>query len=176
VELLSPAGPFRIYSRSETKEVRLVKLYRFLPRVIRGTAMAMIAAVPPACTLSPSSEVENPFIGTWITGENASITIRQDTVVQNQPDGRSTALDKNTCRGVFRFVYGTKTRQALTNLVSRQPELRQRLSDLLAEPSYPTAELDCDRGDQTYVLLNDRQIVAVYRDGDIGAIDRLARR
>jgi hypothetical protein len=35
--------------------------------------------------------------------------------------------------------------------------------------------LDCDRGDQTYVLLNDRQLVAIYRDGDIGAIDRLAR-
>ena len=50
------------------------------------------------------------------------------------------------------------------------------MSDLLAEPSYPIAELDCDRGDQTYVLLNDRQIVAIYRDGDIGAIDRLARR
>jgi hypothetical protein len=26
------------------------------------------------------------------------------------------------------------------------------------------------------VLLNDRQLGAIYRDGDIGAIDRLARR
>jgi hypothetical protein len=47
---------------------------------------------------------------------------------------------------------------------------------LLVEPSYPVARLDCDRGDQTYVLLNDHQLVAIYRDGDIGAIDRLARR
>ena len=38
------------------------------------------------------------------------------------------------------------------------------------------AELDCDRGDQTYVLLNDRQLVAIYRDGDIGAIEQMARR
>jgi hypothetical protein len=119
--------------------------------------------------------MENPFLGTWVTAENASIVIRQDTIVQNQPDGQSTALDKNVCRGVFRFAYGTKTRQALTDLVPRQPELRHRLSDLLVEPSYPTAELDCDRGDQTYVLLNERQLVAIYRDGDIGAIDRLAR-
>lgn len=154
----------------------LVRLSRLLPRVIRDTAIAIIAAVPLACTLSPSAKVENPFIGTWVTAENASITIRQDTIVQNQPDGQSTALDKNACRGVFRFAYGTKPRQALTDLVPRQPELRQRLLDLLAEPSYPIAELDCDRGDQTYVLLNDRQIVAIYRDGDIGAIDRLARR
>jgi hypothetical protein len=135
-----------------------------------------VAAVPLACTLSPPPRVENQFIGTWVTGENASITIRQDTIVQNQPDGHGTALDKSTCRGVFRFAYGTKTRQALTGLVTRQPELRQRLSDLLLEPSYPVAELDCDRGDQTYVLLNDGQLVAIYRDGDIGAIDRLARR
>jgi hypothetical protein len=47
---------------------------------------------------------------------------------------------------------------------------------LLVEPTYPVASLDCDRGDQTYVLLSDRQLVAIYRDGDIGAIDRLARR
>jgi hypothetical protein len=146
-----------------------------LRRIVRGTLVLIIAAIPLACTLSPPSQVENPFLGTWVTAENASIVIRQDTIVQNQPDGQSTALDKNVCRGVFRFAYGTKTRQALTDLVPRQPELRHRLSDLLVEPSYPTAELDCDRGDQTYVLLNERQLVAIYRDGDIGAIDRLAR-
>ncbi len=139
-------------------------------------AALIIAAILLACTLSPPSQMENPFLGTWVTAEDASIIIRHDTIVQNQPDGQSTALDKNVCRGVFRFAYGTKTRQALTDLVPRQPELRHRLSDLLVEPSYPTAELDCDRGDQTYVLLNDRQLVAIYRDGAIGAIDRLARR
>jgi hypothetical protein len=146
-----------------------------LRRIVRGTAVLIIVAMPLACTLSPASQVENPFLGIWVTAESASIVIRQDTIVQNQPDGQSTALDKNVCRGVFRFAYGTKTRQALTDLVPRQPELRHRLSDLLVEPSYPTAELDCDRGDQTYVLLNERELVAIYRDGDIGAIDRLAR-
>ncbi len=137
----------------------------------------VIAAVPPlACTVPSSERVENSFVGTWTTAENASITIRQDTIVQHQPDGQSTALDKNTCRGVFSFTYSTKTRQALTGLVPRQPDLQRRLSDLLVDPSYRVAELDCDRGDQTYVLLNEGQLVAIYRDGDIGAIDRLARR
>ena len=77
---------------------------------------------------------------------------------------------------MFSFTYGTKTRQALTELVPRQPDLRQTISDMLVEQSYPVAELDCDRGDQTYVLMNDRQLLAIYRDGDIGAIERLARR
>jgi hypothetical protein len=133
------------------------------------------SAVLFACAVPPAARVENPFIGNWVTAESTGITIRPDTVVQNQPDGESTVLDQTACRGVFRFTYGTKSRQALTNLVPRQPELRQRLSDELAEQSYPVAELDCDKGDQTYVLLNDHQLLAIYRDGDIGAIERLAR-
>jgi len=141
----------------------------------RAVAALILAAVPVAC-VAPEPSVQNPFLGTWATADNDSVTIRQDTIVQTQPDGGSTALDKDTCRGVFRFAYDTKSRQALTDLIVRQPELRRKLSDLLVEPSYPTARLDCDRGDQTYVLLNDRQLVAIYRDGDIGAIDRLARR
>jgi hypothetical protein len=47
---------------------------------------------------------------------------------------------------------------------------------MLAQPSYRVAVLDCDQGDQTYVLIDDRQLVAIYRDGDIGAVERLARR
>jgi hypothetical protein len=47
---------------------------------------------------------------------------------------------------------------------------------LLVAPTYPVASLRCDRGDHTYVLLNDRELVAIYRDGDIGVVERLARR
>jgi hypothetical protein len=141
----------------------------------RAVAVLILAAMPPAC-VAPEPTVRNPFLGTWTTADNDSVTIRQDTIVQTQPDGRSTALDKDTCRGVFRFGYDTQSRQALTDLIARQLDLRKRLSDLLVEPSYPVARLDCDRGDQTYILLNDHQLVAIYRDGDIGAIDRLARR
>ena len=140
----------------------------------RLIALLVLAVVPSAC-VTPEKPVQNPFLGTWATGENDSVTIRQDTIVQTQPDGHSTPLDQDTCRGVFRFGYDTKSRQALTDLIARQPDLRKKLSDLLVEPSYPVASLDCDRGDQTYVLLNDQQLVAIYRDGDIAAIDRLAR-
>jgi hypothetical protein len=141
----------------------------------RVVAVLILAGVPLAC-VAPQPTVENPFLGTWATADNDSVTIRQDTIVQTQPDGHSTALDKASCGGVFRFGYDTQSRQALTDLIARQPDLRKRLSELLVEPSYPVARLNCDRGDQTYVLLNERQLVAIYRDGDIGAIDRLARR
>jgi hypothetical protein len=144
-------------------------------RIERVVALIIVAGFPVACAV-PEPPPRNQFVGTWATADNETVTIRQDTIVQTQPDGQSTALDKNTCRGLFRFVYDTQSRQALTELIPRQPDLRKKLSDLLVEPSYPVARLDCDRGDQTYVLLNDRQLVAIYRDGDIGAIDRLARR
>jgi len=144
-------------------------------RLGRVVAVLILAVIPLAC-VTPEPAARNPFIGTWATADNDSVMIRQDTIVQTQPDGRSTALDKDTCRGVFRFAYDTQSRQALTDLIARQPDLRKKLSELLVEPSYPVARLDCDWGDQTYVLLNDRQLVAIYRDGDIGAIDRLARR
>jgi hypothetical protein len=144
-------------------------------RLVRVVAVLALAAIPLAC-VAPEPTIQNPFLGTWATADNDSVTLRQETIVQTQPDGRSTALDKATCGGVFRFGYDTQSRQALTDLIARQPDLRKKLSELLVEPSYPVARLDCDRGDQTYVLLNDRQLVAIYRDGDIGAIDRLARR
>lgn len=158
----------------KAKSLLRFTLRRTLARVL---PMMMLGAFPLACAgPSPPSASRNPFIGTWATPDNNNVTIRQDTVIQTQPDGRTTALDPATCRGVFRFSYDTKSREALTNLISRQPGLRRKLSEMLVEPSYPVAKLDCDRGDQTYVLLNDDELVAIYRDGDIGAIERFARR
>jgi hypothetical protein len=164
------------YTTATVREkVRSMPSSEDLPRTLRVVVMVTVAALPPACAVPAPDQVENRFVGTWTTTENTGITIRPDTIVQHQPGGESTALDKDTCRGVFRFTHGTKTRQDLTGLVPRQPDLQRRLSDLLVDPSYPVVQLDCDRGDQTYVMLNDRQLVAIYRDGDIGAIDRLAR-
>ncbi len=80
------------------------------------------------------------------------------------------------CGGVFSFNYSTRSNETLTALVPRQPGLGKNLSELLIAPTYPVAQVHCDHGDQTYILLNDRQLVVIYRDGDIGTIERLARR
>ncbi len=166
----------RVSAREYDDNVRVVPSSGDAMRILRFSTVITCSVLVLACTLSPAVRVEDPFVGTWVTAENASITIRPDTIVQHQPDGESTTLDKTACRGMFSFAHGTKSRQDLTSLVPRQPDLRQKISDILVEQSYPVAELNCDRGDQTYVLLNDRQLLAIYRDGDIGAIERLARR
>jgi hypothetical protein len=162
--------------RESGDNVRVVPSSGDAMRILRFSTVITCSALVVACTPSPPVRVEDPFIGNWATAENASITIRSDTIVQHQSDGESTTLDKAACRGMFSFAHGTKSRQDLTSLVPRQPDLRQKISDILVEQSYPVAELNCDRGDQTYVLLNDRQLLAIYRDGDVGAIERLARR
>jgi hypothetical protein len=136
----------------------------------------MLLLLAPVACAAPQPQVQNPLIGTWANADNDQITIRADTVVVTQSNGQSTALGNAVCGGVFSFDYATLNSQALTALVPRQPGLGKDLSDLLVAPTYPVAQLHCDHGDQTYILLNDRQLVAIYRDGDIGAIERLARR
>ncbi len=129
-----------------------------------------------ACAVPQAQPPNNPFIGTWANAENDTIAIRQDTVVEKQPNGQATPLDSRTCNGAFSFSYSQRNREALTRMLPRQPNLSQNLSSLLVAPTYPVATLRCDQGDHTYVLLNDRELVAIYRDGDIGVVERLARR
>jgi hypothetical protein len=137
----------------------------------------LVLATLSACTIPPSSpQQQNPFIGTWSDPDNDTITIRPDTIVQNQPSGQQVALGASTCGGAFSFAFATWSSRQFVGLLPRQPGLSKNLSDLLVAPSYPVAVLHCEHGDHTYVLLNDRELLAIYRDGDIGAIERLARR
>jgi hypothetical protein len=128
-----------------------------------------------ACVAAPPPPV-NPFLGTWATPDDTTITIRPDTVVQHQADGASVVLGNDTCNSRFSFTYTSASHQALTALLPRQPNLDKDLSAMLPGSTYRVAQLRCDRGDHTYVLVNDHELVAIYRDGDIGAVERLVRR
>jgi len=132
--------------------------------------MLPVACVAPQQAPPPA----NPFLGSWASEDKSQITFREDTVVLGPAEGGA-AYDNTRCRGVFGFLYGKKSRDALAALITRQPDLRKKVTDLLPQPDYRVAELDCDQGDHTYVLLGDRDLLAIYRDGDIAGIDRLSR-
>ena len=117
----------------------------------------------------------NPFLGAWATPERNQITFRDSTLVVSPTGEPQTEMSPQSCAGKFRFGYGRKSRDALTALVPQQPDLRARLGALLQQPEYPVAELGCDQGDNTYVLLDDRDLVAIYRDGNVAAVERLSR-
>ena len=140
-----------------------------LPRV---AVLAFLAVLPIGCVVPPPA---NPFVGAWTTAERHQIAFRDTTIMVNQPDAQPTAMGAESCSGAFRFGYGRKSREALIGLAPHQPDLRGKLANLLVQPDYAVAELACGEGNSTYVLLDDRDLVAIYRDRDVAGIERLSR-
>jgi hypothetical protein len=141
-------------------------------QTMRLAALGLAAMLPAACVAPGPTD---PFAGAWTNGESHRIAFRDNTVVQQPASGPPTAMSSQTCSGQFRFGYGRKSREALLALTPQQPDLRDRLARLLVQPNYPVAELGCGEGDTTYVLLGDRDLVAIYRDAGVAGIERLSR-
>jgi hypothetical protein len=142
-----------------------------LPRC-RFSVLILLAALPAACA---APEPQSPFAGAWSGAERHQISFRDDTVVQQPAGGPSIALSPDTCSGRFRFAYARRSRQELIALAPAQPDLRSRLTLLLVRPDYPVAELACGEGGTTYVMLDDRKVIAIHRDADVAGIEELSR-
>ena len=91
------------------------------------------------------------------------------------PGAPPTPLSAAVCDGRFRFGYDRKSRDALLALTPRQPDLRRRLDRAAGPARIPVAELTCGDGGTTYVLLDERDLLAIHRDRDIAALERLSR-
>jgi hypothetical protein len=142
---------------------------------LRWLAIAFIAVLPAACAVIEPPPPPNPFAGAWTTTERRQIAFRDNTVVLNPPNQPPTPLGAETCAGQFRFSYGRKSRDALVALTPRQADLQRRLAAQLVQPEYPVAELSCGEGGTTYVLLSERDLLAIHRDRDIAGLQRLTR-
>jgi hypothetical protein len=140
----------------------------------RLLAVALIAVLPTACAIVAPPPA-NPFVGPWSTAERKQIAFRPETVVFNPPGQQPTPLTAETCSGKFRFSYSRQNRDALLALVGRQADLRRRLEGILVQPEYPVAEMTCGEGGTTYVMLGDRELIAIHRDLDIAGIERWSR-
>ena len=138
----------------------------------RRAALALIAALPAACV---APRAANPFAGAWATPERGQIAFRDETVAFRPSGQPETPLSAASCDGRFRFTYGRQARDALLGLTARQPALRRQLESQLVRPDYQVAELACGEGGTTYVLLDDRNLLAIHRDQDIGGLERLTR-
>jgi hypothetical protein len=137
--------------------------------------LTLTAALPAACA-TPRLPPANPFVGAWRTSEaHAQIAFRGDTVVISPPGEAPTPLSAASCDGKFRFAYGRENRGELIGLALHQPDLQRQLWGLLPQPDYAVAELACGEGGTVYVLLDDRDVLAIHRDRDIAGIERLTR-
>jgi hypothetical protein len=136
--------------------------------------VAAIAALVSACAVVAPPPA-NPFAGAWTSRERSQIAFREDTVVVSPPGETPTTLGADSCAGRFRFGYSRKSREALIALAPHQPDLRRQLGGILGRPDYQVAELSCGEGGTIYVMLDERDLVAIHRDADIAGIERLSR-
>jgi hypothetical protein len=145
------------------------------PRRLARPVLILFALLPAACADFAFGPTPNPFIGAWSTTDRDKVSFNEDTVVLTSPDGKATPISAAECNGGFRFLYGRMTRESVKSIGSSQPDVDSKLSAMLIDPVYPVAELTCDRGTSTYVMLDDHDLVAIYRDRDVVGLDRMTR-
>ena len=145
------------------------------PRRLARPALILLALLPAACEGFRFGPAPNEFIGAWTTTDQGKVAFDQDTVVLTSPDGKPTPISASECNGGFFFRYGRMTRESLTGIAAAQPDVGRKLSGMLVNPVYPVAELGCDSGTSTYVMLDPHDIVAIYRDRDVVGLDRMTQ-
>ncbi len=137
--------------------------------------LVWLAALLPAACATPVAPPASPFVGGWATSEHQQIAFRDDTVVLQPPGQAATPMSAESCSGAFRFDYGHKSREALLGLTPTQPDLKRRLERVLVRADYPVAEVTCGDGASTYVLLDDRDLLAIHRAQGIAGIETMTR-
>jgi hypothetical protein len=145
------------------------------PRRLARSVLILFALAPAACADFRFGFAPNGFIGAWTTEDQGRVSFTEDTVVLTSPNGQPAPISAAECNGGFFFHYGRMTRESIAGIAAAQPDVDKKLSDMLVNPVYPVAELGCDRGTSTYVMLDDRDIVAIYRDRDVVGLDRMSR-
>jgi hypothetical protein len=138
--------------------------------------LVVLAALPPAgCIFFPSEPSPSPLIGTWTTPDRNKVTFRPDAVVVAPEKGPTTTINTAECNGVYKLAYGRMQTAPLKQAFAKQADLESKLQVILVKPEYLVADVTCDRGGTTYLLLDDREMLAIYRDAGVGGIEHLTR-
>ncbi|HVH78103.1 MAG TPA: hypothetical protein VM782_01830 [Stellaceae bacterium] len=137
---------------------------------------AIIAALlPTACAFLEASPPANPLIGSWTTQDRNRVTIADSAIVITPDKGPAATMGPGDCNGVYKLQSGRMMTGALEQSFAGQPDLQSKLKQLLTRPDYPVVDVTCDRGGTTYLMLDDRRMIAVYRDAGIGGMEAYSR-
>jgi hypothetical protein len=123
----------------------------------------------------PGQQPVNPLNGTWATADRNQVTFRDNDVVVTPEKGKATTMGLAECNGVYKLQYGRMMSASLQQSFANQPDLQSKLKQLLIRPEYPVADVTCDHGGTTYLMLDDRRMIAVYRDSGVGGIETYSR-
>ena len=127
-----------------------------------------------ACAF-PGDRPPSPLIGNWSTQEHNQVTFRDDTVVITPDKGKPMTMGPGECNGLYKLQYGRMMTASLQQSFPSQPDLQSKLKQLLNQPEYPVADVTCDHGGTTYMMLDDRRMIAVYRDSGVGGVEAYSR-
>jgi hypothetical protein len=140
----------------------------------RLAALALLSLTT-ACAFLEGPPPANPLIGTWSNGDNDRVTFSAGSVVVTPNNGKPTAMGPGDCNGVFNLAYGRMETAPFDRLFPGQLDLEAKLKAALVKPEYPVAEVTCDQGGTTYMMLDDSHVLAIYRDAGIGGLEHLTR-
>jgi hypothetical protein len=140
-------------------------------RLLAPLAAALLAS----CGLFPTQPPPNPLIGSWATADHDQVTFSAAAVVVTPESSRSTTMGPANCNGVYKLQYGRMMTASLQQSFPNQPDLQSKLKQLLTNPDYPVADVTCDQGGTTYLMLDERRMIAVYRDAGVGGLETYSR-
>ena len=151
-----------------------MKLRQIQARIRPVATLAMLATA--SCSFLPfQQQPANPLFGSWATADHNKVTFRSDAVVVTPDKGEPTTLGPRDCNGVYKLQYGRMETTALQRSFSSQVDLQSKLKQLLIKPEYPVADVTCDQGGTTYLMLDDGRMLAVYRDAGVGGVEAYSR-
>ncbi|MFZ2004477.1 MAG: hypothetical protein WAV02_05290 [Stellaceae bacterium] len=117
----------------------------------------------------------SPLIGSWEDPDRNKVTFSPDTVVLTPDSGEATTMGPAACSGRYKLVYGRMATADLQKSFPSQPDMQSKLKRLLTKPEYPVADVTCDQGGTTYLMLDSGNVLAVYRDAGVGGTESLSR-
>jgi len=142
----------------------------------RVRLLAVLAALSPtACAFLEPPQAANPLIGTWTTQDHNQVTVRADAVVLTPDKGPPATMGPADCNGRYKLQTGRMETASLQKSFPTQPDLQNKLRQLLVKPDYPVVDVTCDQGGTTYLLLDNSRMLAIYRDAGVGGVEAYSR-
>lgn len=117
----------------------------------------------------------SPLFGNWEDPDRNKVTFTPNAIVLTPVNGEATTMGPAACNGRYQLVYGRMMTADLQRSFPSQPDLQSTLQRLLTKPEYPVADVTCDQGGTTYLMLDANNVLAVYRDSGVGGTERLSR-
>ena len=136
-----------------------------------GALLCASCSFLPFANQAPAS----PLIGNWQDADHNKVTFRADAVVLTPDNGQAATMGPATCSGEYKLIYGRMETADLQKSFLSQPDLQGKLKRLLTKPEYPVADVTCDQGGTTYLMLDGNNVLAVYRDNGVGGTESLSR-